>query len=118
MRPPRPLVPKLRLGTHTGKLRFPSWRGCQIVARSGSRASPLAFPSGAWERGVAADRRGRGGGAGVSKFWNVSRGDVMAIKVQIPTPMRQHAEGQTTVAAAGSTVQAVLDDLGARFPAL
>ena len=42
----------------------------------------------------------------------------MAIKVQIPTPMRQHTDNQTTVEAAGGTVQAVLDDLGARFPAL
>lgn len=42
----------------------------------------------------------------------------MAIKVQIPTPMRQHTEGQTTVEAGGSTVRAVLDDLSAKFPAL
>jgi molybdopterin synthase sulfur carrier subunit len=42
----------------------------------------------------------------------------MAIKVQIPTPMRQHAEGKTEVEAAGGTVQAVLDDLSARYPAL
>jgi MoaD family protein len=42
----------------------------------------------------------------------------MAIKVQIPTPMRQHTEGQTTVEAAGGTVKAVLDDLAAKYPAL
>jgi molybdopterin synthase sulfur carrier subunit len=42
----------------------------------------------------------------------------MAVKVQIPTPMRQHADGQSTVEASGATVQAVLADLGARFPAL
>ena len=42
----------------------------------------------------------------------------MAIKVQIPTPMRQHTDNQTTVEAAGGTVQAVLDDLAAKFPAL
>ncbi len=42
----------------------------------------------------------------------------MAVKVQVPTPMRQHAEGKTTVEAAGATVQAVLDDLGAKYPAL
>ena len=42
----------------------------------------------------------------------------MPVRVQIPTPMRQHTEGQTTVEATGGTVQAVLDDLGARFPGL
>ncbi len=42
----------------------------------------------------------------------------MAIKVQIPTPMRQHTDNQTTVEAAGGTVKAVLDDLAAKFPAL
>ncbi len=42
----------------------------------------------------------------------------MAIKVQIPTPMRQHTDGKTTVEVAGGTVQAVLADLGARYPAI
>jgi sulfur-carrier protein len=42
----------------------------------------------------------------------------MAIRVQIPTPMRQHAEGQGEVEASGGSVQAVLDDLAARYPAL
>jgi molybdopterin converting factor small subunit len=42
----------------------------------------------------------------------------MAVKVQIPTPMRQHADGQSTVEVSGATVQAVLADLGAKFPAL
>ena len=42
----------------------------------------------------------------------------MAIKMQIPTPMRQHTEGKTTVEASGGTVQAVLADLGAKYPAL
>jgi MoaD family protein len=42
----------------------------------------------------------------------------MAVKVQIPTPMRQHTEGQTVVEAAGATVKGVLDDLGAKFPGL
>ena len=40
----------------------------------------------------------------------------MAVKVQIPTPLRQHTEGKTVVEASGATVQAVLDDLGAKFP--
>ena len=40
----------------------------------------------------------------------------MAVKVQIPTPMRQHTEGKAAVEASGATVKAVLDDLGAKFP--
>jgi molybdopterin synthase sulfur carrier subunit len=42
----------------------------------------------------------------------------MAITVHIPTPMRQHTDGQTSVEASGSTVQGVLDDLGAKYPGL
>jgi molybdopterin synthase sulfur carrier subunit len=42
----------------------------------------------------------------------------MPVKVQIPTPMRQHTDGQATVEAAGATVQAVLDDLAVKFPGL
>jgi MoaD family protein len=42
----------------------------------------------------------------------------MPVKVQIPTPMRQHTDGQTVVEAAGTTVKGVLDDLGAKFPGL
>ena len=42
----------------------------------------------------------------------------MAVKVQIPTPMRQHTEGKTVVEATGGTVKAVLDDLSAKYPAL
>ena len=42
----------------------------------------------------------------------------MPVKVQIPTPMRQHTEGQTVVEAGGATVQGVLDDLAAKFPGL
>jgi MoaD family protein len=42
----------------------------------------------------------------------------MAVRVQIPTPMRQHTEGKTTVETSGATVQAVLADLGAKFPGL
>jgi sulfur-carrier protein len=42
----------------------------------------------------------------------------MSIRIHIPTPMRQHTEGQAVVEAAGSTVQAALDDLGKRFPAV
>jgi MoaD family protein len=42
----------------------------------------------------------------------------MSIRVQIPTPMRQHTDGQATVEASGATVQGVLDDLGRRFPGI
>ena len=42
----------------------------------------------------------------------------MAIKVHIPTPMRQHTEGQAVVEASGTTVQAVLDDLGRKYPGI
>jgi MoaD family protein len=42
----------------------------------------------------------------------------MAIKVQIPTPMREQAGGKSEVEAAGATVKAVLDDLVRQHPAL
>ncbi len=42
----------------------------------------------------------------------------MAIKVQIPPPMRQHTDGKTTVEATGGTVQAVLESLGAQYPGI
>ena len=42
----------------------------------------------------------------------------MAIRVQIPTPMRQHTGGKAEVAATGATVQAALDDLGRQFPGI
>lgn len=42
----------------------------------------------------------------------------MSVSVHIPTPMRQHTEGQAVVEASGSTVQALLDNLGAKYPAL
>jgi molybdopterin synthase sulfur carrier subunit len=42
----------------------------------------------------------------------------MAVRIQIPTPMRPHAGGQAVVEAAGNTVQALLDSLGQQFPAL
>ena len=42
----------------------------------------------------------------------------MAIKIQIPTPMRQHTDNKTTVEVAGNTVQAALADLGAKYPAV
>ena len=42
----------------------------------------------------------------------------MSARIQIPTPMRQHTEGKTTVEANGATVKAVLDDLVAKYPGL
>ena len=42
----------------------------------------------------------------------------MAIKVQVPTPMREQAGGKAEVEVAGATVQAALDDLVRQYPGL
>ena len=42
----------------------------------------------------------------------------MAVTVQIPTPMRQHANDSATVEAAGATVKEALDNVGLLFPEL
>ena len=42
----------------------------------------------------------------------------MPVRIQIPTPMRQHTEGKATVEASGATVQSVFEDLGRQFPAI
>ena len=42
----------------------------------------------------------------------------MPIKVQIPTPLRQHTEGKDTVETKGTSVKDVLDDLGRQFPGI
>jgi molybdopterin converting factor small subunit len=42
----------------------------------------------------------------------------MAVKVQIPTPMRQHTEGKSVVEVSGATVKAALDDLAAKYPGI
>jgi molybdopterin synthase sulfur carrier subunit len=42
----------------------------------------------------------------------------MSVKVHIPTPMRQHTDGKPVVETKGTTVKAVLDDLGTQYPAL
>ena len=42
----------------------------------------------------------------------------MSIKIQIPTPMRPHTENQTTVELDGATVLALLENLGAKYPAI
>ena len=40
----------------------------------------------------------------------------MAIKVQIPTPMREQTGGKAEVEVAGGTVKAALDDLLRQYP--
>jgi MoaD family protein len=42
----------------------------------------------------------------------------MSVRIHIPTPLRQHTEGQAVVEASGSTVQALLDDLSKKYPAI
>ena len=42
----------------------------------------------------------------------------MPIRVNIPTPMRQHTVGQAVVQASGATVKTVLDDLSQRYPGI
>jgi MoaD family protein len=42
----------------------------------------------------------------------------MAVRIHIPTPMRQHTDGHAVVEASGATVQAALEDLGRKYPAV
>ena len=42
----------------------------------------------------------------------------MAIRIQIPTPMRQHTENKTAVEVSGATVKALLNDLVTKYPGL
>ena len=42
----------------------------------------------------------------------------MPVRVHIPTPMRQHTDGQAVVEVSGATVQGALDALGSKYPAL
>ncbi len=42
----------------------------------------------------------------------------MSVRVQIPTPLRQHTEGQAVVEVAGATVPAALDDLDRKCPGI
>jgi molybdopterin synthase sulfur carrier subunit len=48
----------------------------------------------------------------------IDKGESMSVRVHIPTPMRQHTEGQATVEAQGSSVKAVLDNVGTKYPAI
>lgn len=42
----------------------------------------------------------------------------MPVTIHIPTPMRQHADGQASVPVAGTNVQTALAALGDKYPAL
>jgi molybdopterin converting factor small subunit len=42
----------------------------------------------------------------------------MAVTVHIPTPLRQHTEGQPSVQATGATIQGVLADLAIKYPGI
>ena len=42
----------------------------------------------------------------------------MAVRIHIPTPMRQHTDGQATVEVDAATVQAALDELGRKCPGI
>ena len=42
----------------------------------------------------------------------------MAVKVHIPTPLRQHTEGLATVDVGGTSVKTVLAALGQKYPAI
>ena len=42
----------------------------------------------------------------------------MSIRIQIPTPMRQHTEGQATVEVSATSVKGALDALGQKHPAV
>ena len=42
----------------------------------------------------------------------------MAVKVSIPTPLRQYTAGKDSVDASGSTVKDVLQDLGRQYPGI
>lgn len=46
------------------------------------------------------------------------KGMSMAIKVQIPAPMRQHTGGKATAEASGGNVQGVLEDLAGQYPGI
>ncbi len=42
----------------------------------------------------------------------------MSIRIHIPTPLRQHTEGQAVVEVDAATVQGALDELGRKYPAI
>lgn len=42
----------------------------------------------------------------------------MPVRIHIPTPMRQHTDGQAVVEAGGTSIKDLLDNLGKKYPAL
>jgi MoaD family protein len=42
----------------------------------------------------------------------------MAVKVQVPAPMRQHTEGKSEILVSGTSVKEVLDNLGVSYPGI
>jgi molybdopterin synthase sulfur carrier subunit len=42
----------------------------------------------------------------------------MSVKINIPTPMRQHTENQAVVEASGTSVKDLLDNLGTKYPGI
>ena len=40
----------------------------------------------------------------------------MSVRIEIPSPLREHTGGQTEVSVAGATVQGALDDLVRQYP--
>jgi molybdopterin converting factor small subunit len=42
----------------------------------------------------------------------------MSVKVHIPTPMRQHTEGQSVVETAGANISELLANLGSKYPGI
>ena len=42
----------------------------------------------------------------------------MSVRVHIPTPMRQHTDGQAVVEVEAGTVQGALEDLGRKYPGI
>lgn len=42
----------------------------------------------------------------------------MPVTVRLPTLLRRHADGLSSIEASGATLQEVLDDVSARYPAL
>jgi molybdopterin synthase sulfur carrier subunit len=42
----------------------------------------------------------------------------MPVKVNVPTPMRQHTDNQAVVDASGANVKDLLDNLGKKYPGI
>jgi sulfur-carrier protein len=42
----------------------------------------------------------------------------MPVKINIPTPMREHTEKQAVVEASGANVKELLDNLGKKYPGI